>query len=119
MTDRRRRSSRARTLTIVGAVSGTAFIGVFGGLWGQMAASKDPVLGPKSRAIQAQASQPVRRIIKRTIVVRKIHDPAPSAGPGTAAPAAASAGVAAQAPVVVQAAPAPAPAPAPVVTKAS
>lgn len=123
MTDKRRRRSRAETLAIVGAVSGAAFIGVFGGLANQMAASKDPVLGPKSRALQAQASQPVQRtIIKRTIVVRKIHDPAPSVA-AAGAPARASAGVSAPAPVVVQAGPAPAPAPAsapaPVVTKAS
>ena len=54
MTDKRRRRSRAETLAIVGAVSGAAFIGVFGGLANQMAASKDPVLGPPvMRALHA------------------------------------------------------------------
>jgi hypothetical protein len=117
MTEKRRRRSLRQTLTIVAATAGIGFIGLFGGLASQMAASRDPALGPKATAIQAHAYQPVqRRIIKRTVVVRKIHDPAPASAPAAAA---APVRATSPAPVVVQAPPAPAPAPAPVVTKVS
>jgi hypothetical protein len=105
---RRRRSLRA-TLGAIAALSGIVFIGVFGGLSYQMAASNDPALGPKERALVAALHQPPRRrIVRRTIIVRKVHVPA-SAGSG--------APVSVDAPPV--AAPQPPPARAPVVTRVS
>jgi hypothetical protein len=79
-----------------------------------MAASRDPALGPKARALAAAQQPPARRIVKRTIVVRKVHDPgvAVSGQPGTADTPPAAAPAAAPAPT-------PAPPPAPVVTKVS
>jgi hypothetical protein len=88
----------------IASLSGVAFIGIFGGLSYQMGASRDPALGPKARALVAAGQPPSRRIIKRTIIVRKVQEP----GPATSG-----------APVRVQSPPAPVPAPAPVVTKVS
>ncbi len=119
MTRRSPRRSLPATLAVIASLSGAAFLGVFGGLSYQMAKLKDPTLGPKARALAAAANAPVnRRIVKRTVVVRKVRRPAPATAPaGAGIPVSASA----PAPVVVQSAPVPVPAPppAPVVTRTS
>jgi hypothetical protein len=103
---RRRLPPLRSTIFRVAAVSGAAFLVLLGGLSIQMAVGRDPALGPKA---QASAKRPVitRRIIRRTVVVRKVQR---SHGAGT--PAAPS--VAPQ-----SAPPAPSPPPAPVVTRVS
>jgi hypothetical protein len=120
---RRRRRSLTTTIAVVASVSAAGFFAIFGQLSSQMAASNDPALGPKARAV-AQASRPPvnRRIIKRTVIVRKVHDPAPAVASspssgGSPAPAQSAAPATSSPPAVVQQAPAPAPAP--VVTRAS
>jgi len=94
-------------MAVIASLSALGFAGIFGGLWHQMAAARDPALGPKARAVAAASRQQAnRRIVRRTIVIRKLDDDAPAA----AAP-----------PVTSQAAPVPAPAPSPppVVTRVS
>jgi hypothetical protein len=104
---------------VIASVSGALFLGVFGGLSYQMAASKDPALGPKARALVATSNAPVRqRIVKRTIILRKVRRPAPGSAPGVSTgPAGASAPRPTAAPVVV--APPTPPPPATVVTRTS
>jgi hypothetical protein len=111
MTSRRRRSLSA-TVAVITALAGVCFSGVFGGLAFEMAASRDPALGPKAQALDARHQLPDRRVVRRTVVVRKVHD---SGAGATVAPASARPAAAAAAPP----APAPAPAPAPVVTRVS
>jgi hypothetical protein len=48
MTRRSPRRSLPATLAVIASLSGVGFLGVFGGLAYQMAASKDPALGPKA-----------------------------------------------------------------------
>lgn len=111
MTRRPRRSLLA-TVLVIASLSAVGSAGIFGALGYQMAAGRDPALGPKARALAAAQDQaPNRRIVRRTIVVRKVHDP--GAAPSTASPSAPSP------PPPPAAAPEPVPAPAPVVTKVS
>jgi hypothetical protein len=103
-----RRRSLPATVAAIASLSAVGFAGIFGGLWHQMAATRDPALGPKARALAATANQPVsRRIVRRTIIVRKVRD--------RGAPPAAGAPV----PVQPQPATDPPPPPPPVVTKVS
>ena len=104
---------------MIASVSGALFLGVFGGLSYQMAASNDPALGPKARALAATSNVPVgQRIVKRTIIVRKVRRPAPASAPGASiGPVGATAPAPKPLPIVV-APPAPPP-PAPVVTRTS
>ena len=113
----RRSRKLGRTVALVAALSAMAFVGVFGGLARQMAASNDPALGPKARTVAA-ASPINRRVVKRTIVVRKVHDPE-ELGEGDDGSRVSSAPTVVAVPQSTQPAPAPAPAPAPVVTKVS
>jgi hypothetical protein len=115
----RRRRSLSATTAKVAALAGAATIAVSGGLYLQMAAGRDPVLGPKQQAVadaRALARPTVkRRVVKRTVIVRKVEDPAPAEAPAqSAAPASSPPVASAPAP-----APAPAPTPAPVVTRTS
>ena len=100
-----RRRSLPATVLAIAALSGGGFAAISGGLAYQMAAGQDPALGPKARTASAQPAH--RRIVRRTIIVRKVRDAgtAPSSAPAnTPAPVSA---------------PAPAPPPAPIVTKVS
>ena len=106
MTRPPRRRSLPATVAAIASLSGVAFTGIFGGLSYQMAASRDPALGPKARALVAAGQPPSRRIIRRTIIVRKVHEPGPAS---SGAPVARR----------PRPPPAPVPAPAPVVTKVS
>jgi hypothetical protein len=96
-------------MAVIASVSAVAFTVIFGGLAHQMAAGRDPALGPKARALAAARDQaPNRRIVRRTIIVRKVHRAGP-AGPGAA--------VAVPAPTAAPPPPpVPVPQPAPVVT---
>jgi hypothetical protein len=112
----RRRPSRGRAIVRVLALSVAAAVAVWALLSLQLAAGRDPVLGPKASATIAEPSPP-RKIVKTTVVVRRIPAPAasapatvPAAAPAPAAPAAAAS---APAPVTTVSAPTPAPAPAP------
>ena len=82
----------------------------------QMANGQDPVLGPKAVASIAPVHVK-RRIVEKTVIVRRVQDDDEQ----TASQGAASASVAAasQAPATSVSAPAAAPAPAPVVTSVS
>ena len=112
MTRPRRRRSLRGTVGVIGSVSALTFAVLFGGLSQQMAASKDPALGPKARALAAALNQPPkRRIVRRTVTIRKVHE----SGPAASAPPAQVQAPPTAAPV----APAPAPPPAPVVTSVS
>jgi hypothetical protein len=115
---RKTRPLKAR-LAVVAALASAAFLGIFGGLSWQMTGAKDPALGPKAQVAATISNTPVtRRIVKRTIVVRKIVDPAPAGGAQTSTAVSAPAS-SAPAPSAAPAAVAPAPAPAPVVTRGS
>jgi hypothetical protein len=85
------------------------------GLSIQMAAGADPALGPKAHLAQAKRPVVTRRIVKRTVTVRKIRPTGSTAAASTPATGgsspATSSTAGSPAPVV--------PPPAPVVTRAS
>ena len=102
------------------AASACACVAIFGGLSLQMAAGKDPALGPKAQALAAVRNAPSnKRIIKRKVIIRKVY-PAETESSATAYASGSGSGYSAPAPSY--SAPAPsysAPAPAPVTTSTS
>jgi hypothetical protein len=107
-----RRRSISSTTARLAALSGAAFLVLWLLLSVQMAAGKDPALGPKAKELAAaRSAPPVRRVVKRTVIVRRVEtpgapEPAPAA-PAPAAPPAVSTLAPQTAPPVVAAPPAP------------
>ena len=104
--------------------SGCAFVAILGGLSLQMASGKDPALGPKAQALAAnRAQKPHKKVIHRTVVVRKIYpeeESSPSGDDGAYNSGGYGSGYSSAAPAApTQSYSAPAPAPAPVTTSTS
>jgi hypothetical protein len=111
-------SRRAPAAVIVAAGSLAVFCVVFALLAFQLRAGRDPALSAASASVPA--APPVRRVIQRRIVIRKVIIHVRPREDDTPAPATRTVTAAAPAPAPVQAAaPAPAPAPAPLVTRTS
>lgn len=97
-TDARRRTpstrgfvARVLALSLIGSVVLFAFLAA------QMSAGRDPALGPKADGARQSAERPRRRVVKTTVIVRRLAGgpslgfavpaPAPAPAPASVAPA--------------------------------
>ncbi len=112
-----KRPSGPRLVARVMTASAVLSVALFVGLSLQMALGHDPALGPKATAAKSQVQRP-RRIVKTTVVVKRIQQPSAGGYAGGSSSYASTGGSTSYG--APAAAPAPAPAaPAPVATSTS